>query len=329
MSTIPEYRTIYKAILECLDKEPTSRQALIDYVVGTFRLSDSELSDTSTNSKKNVIRSLSGIIINEMHTRGLIIHNEGIYYRNPERPVIVRIEHCEEEILRLITKSPMTKRAIRDEMVKILGTDKTATTKDDNKLMSYIGQVLKSLVNEKMINYDGSVYSIAPSRMAEIKSREEIASLKADFLALIHSRGGEFFEHYFMNLLARYLIRSGKTVLESRVTGGASDGGIDGIIKTVDTLGFKEVIMVQCKNRLDVVSETDVRGFYGAVCALQGSRGIYATTSTFHPVADEFLSNLDNCVGLDGNKIFAIATDTSYGIKREDERLVIDRAVIY
>ena len=130
-----------------------------------------------------------------------------------------------------------------------------------------------------------------------------------------------------MNLLERYLIRCGKIVNESYVTGGSADGGIDGIAKTVDSLGFKETIMVQTKNRNDIAVETDIRAFYGAVCAAQGSRGIYAITSGFHPGARAFLDSIDNCVGVDGEKIFSMAVDVSYGILREDGKLVIDRSI--
>ena len=330
MSSVPEYRLIYKTILDALGNAPLSRAGLIDCVVNSFNLSPEELSDTSTNGRRNDIRSLAGIIINEMCEREIIIRGtDGNYHRNIEKPIAVRIERCEEEILRMLRSAPMTRASIRDNLVKILGTDKTRTTKDDNKLFTFIGQILKSLVNEKIVSYDGSVYSIAESRSAEIKNREQVAALKADFLSLIHSKGGEFFEHYFMNLLARYLIRCGKTVTESRVTGGSADGGIDGIAKTVDTLGFRETIMVQTKNRLDIVVETEVRGFYGAVCASNGTRGIFATTSVFHQSALDFLAALDDCIGLDGEKIFAMATDTAYGIKRVDGKLTIDRTIIY
>ena len=86
--------------------------------------------------------------------------------------------------------------------------------------------------------------------------------------------------------------------------------------------------MFQTKNRRDISNETDVRGFYGAVCARQGSRGIFATTSDFHPMAVKFLDSIDNCVGVNGEKIFSMATETGYGIKNNNNRLVIDTEII-
>ena len=325
MKNIQEYRKIYKAILDALEASPLDRQALVKVGIGDFDLSQKELADKSTNGRLNVIRSMCGTVINEMHSRSIIMRDsDNLYKKATDKPVAIRIERCEEEIIAALRKSPLTKREIRDSLVRHFGTDTTATVKDDNKLFTYIGQILKHLTAEKMINFDGSVYSIAPARTTEIKNRQGILSLKSDFLNIIHSKGGEFFEHYFMNLLEKYLIRCGKCVTESYVTGGSADGGIDGIAKTVDSLGFRETIMVQTKNRNDITNETDIRGFYGAVCAAQGSRGIYAITSDFHPMAKKLLDSIDNCVGVNGDKLFTMAADCCYGIKRENGKLVID-----
>ena len=86
--------------------------------------------------------------------------------------------------------------------------------------------------------------------------------------------------------------------------------------------------MIQMKNRNDTMTEKDVRSFYGSVCAKQGSRGIFATVSDFHPMAVKLLDSIDNCVGINGDKIFSMACDTSYGIKRDGERLIIDSEII-
>lgn len=323
-----EYRMIYQAILDAMDKAPLLREEIIDLSLSSFNLSDAELNDNSTNGKKNELKSKIGSTVNEMLNKGILERNAGGFYRrNVEKPVAIRIERCEEEILRLLGKEALTRTELRDRLTKIFRTDETSTTKDDNKLASFTGQILKRLVQDKIIRFDGSVYSVSPAKTAEINNRAEIVALMADFLSLLHSKGGEFFERYFMNLLAKYLIRCGKTVIESKVTGGSEDGGIDGIAKTSDSLGFRETVMVQTKNRSEPATETEVRGFYGAVCALQGSRGIFATSSDFHPSAEKFLDSIDNCVGINGEKIFAMAIDVSYGIKRIDGKLTIDKRV--
>lgn len=325
MKNIKDYRKIYNAILDELEKHPAPRQLLIKAAIDAFNLTKKELSDNKTNGRLNVLRSMCGTVINEMHNRSMISRDANlIYHKNTEKPVAIRMERCEEELLRILREAPKSRAEIKDYLVQFFGTDTTSTPADDNKLFTFIGQILKALVSEGLIAFDGSVYRVVPARAAQVKCREEVLALKGDFLSIIHSKGGEFFEHYFMNLLAKYLIRSGKTVTESYVTGGSADGGIDGIAKSVDSLGFKETIMVQTKNRNDVTVETDIRAFYGAVCAAQGSRGIFATTSDFHPMAKNLLESIDNCVGVNGDKIFSMAVDTSYGIKREGGNLIID-----
>ena len=328
MKNIKEYRMIYQAILDALENAPLDRATLIKEAIKSFSLSKKEMADNSTNGRLNVLRSMCGTIINEMHNRSIISRDKELrYHKNTEKPVAIRLEECEEEIFTLLRQKPRTRREIKEILIRTFGTDETATAKDDNKLFTYIGQILKHVTAEGLVENDGSLYRIAPARSAEIKNRQEVLKLKSEFLLKLHSKGGEFFEHYFMNLLAKYLIRCGKTVTESFVTGGSADGGIDGIAKTVDALGFKETIMVQTKNRNSITNETDVRGFYGAVCAAQGTRGIYAITSDFHPAAKAFLDTIDNCVGINGERIFTMAADTSYGIIRRNGVLTIDAEV--
>jgi len=264
-----------------------------------------------------------------MHACSLLSLDEnGKYSLISEKPVAVRIERCENEIIKALSERPMTNGALKEQLKKALGADKTASTRDDDKIFAYVGQLLKRLSTENIISSDGMLYSLSPKIIARADDINAMLSLKSDFLGKIHKRGGEFFENYFMALLERYVRRHGKEVLESYVVGGSDDGGIDGILKTVDSLGFRETVMVQTKNRVDITSETDVRGFYGAVCAKQGSRGIYAITSDFHYVAKNFLDQIDNCVGVNGAKLFSMALECSYGIKRTGGGLVVDEKII-
>ena len=152
--------------------------------------------------------------------------------------------------------------------------------------------------------------------------------VKGEFLTRLHAKGGEFFEHYFMTLLGKYLSKHGRVVLENYTTGGSSDGGIDGVIKIEDSLGFRETIMVQTKNRLETTNETTVRGFFGAVCARNGSRGIFATSSDFHASASAFLDGIDNCVGVDGSRLFDMAKECQDGMKKKQGAWSVDKNLL-
>lgn len=119
------------------------------------------------------------------------------------------------------------------------------------------------------------------------------ADLRTCFLEAVHTKGGEWFEVYCVDLLRRYYVLTGKVVDEGAVTGGSDDGGIDGVIHTQDDLGYRETVLMQMKNRHAVMTSKDVREFYGAVCAENGSRGIFITLSSFHPDAQKLLDKVD------------------------------------
>jgi restriction endonuclease Mrr len=54
---------------------------------------------------------------------------------------------------------------------------------------------------------------------------------------------------------------------------------------------------------------------------------MYITTSTFHIGAQNFLDSFDNVVGVDGEKIFALAMQTLYGIRKSRAGYTFDPTV--
>ena len=320
---------LYKTVTEVLAKSPRTRKQLIADVIGELQLTREQLADRGVNSLQNILRSRLGTMINDMQKHGVIRLDEQMRYTLVyEKPITVRVEGCEREIFRALSESPMTRTEIRNRVLTALGADKTASLLDDQKIYACTGQIIKHLKDDGAITLEGGRYSLSPKLVAKVDDVNALLSLRSEFLSAVHTQGGEFLENYFMALLARYMKKQGKKVLECYVTGGTEDGGIDGIIKTEDPLGFRETIMVQTKNRMIVVDETAVRGFYGAVCAKQGSRGIYVVSASFHSGAKKFLDSIDNCVGVDGNRLFSMALECLYGIKKTAGGLVIDEKII-
>ncbi|MBQ8289457.1 MAG: restriction endonuclease [Clostridia bacterium] len=316
-------------IIDILEGGAKTRRELIDGYILSLGLSREVMLDRSTSGKVNQYRSEVGTAINEMLRKGIIHRSaDGMYSASEQKPVVIRNERCERLVLKLLKKSPMTKNAIRDELVRALGTDKTLTDTDDKKLFATLGEILRRLVREGIAVLNGKVYSLQKRVESRLDDIDGLLTLKESFLLGIHKRGGEFFESFFMTLLEKYVTLHGKTVIENTTTGGADDGGIDGIMRTRDCLGFRETVMVQTKNRLSPASETEVRGFWGAVCARQGSLGIFATTSGFHPSAATLLETIDSCVGVDGDMIFKMAIKTLYGIKKSGSAYSVDERII-
>ena len=322
-------KKLYFKIINILSKKPMTRKALIDEYIRSLPLTREELADKRTDSKANIERSKIGPVIDDCLRRGIILKSpDGVYIASDQEPVLIRNERCEGEIIKMLGKHPMTKGEIRLELTKIFGTDKTVTEKDDSKLFAYMGEALKRMTDDEVIVKNGAKYALADKIAAKIDDINSILNLKHAFLVRLHRKGGEFFETYFMTLLEKYVTLFGKVVVTNNTTGGSADGGIDGIMDTVDCLGFRERVMVQTKNRIDSTNETTVRGFYGAVCAKQGTRGIFVTSSDFHPAATAFLDSIDNCIGIDGDKLFDMAVMTRYGIKKCGSELSVDDRII-
>ena len=317
---------LYRSIVNALEKAPLNREKLISATLKSVGIDDQNL---SSRNDASLVRGKIGTIINDMHAMGLIaLDEDSRYYLVYAKPALIRIEKCEKEILYILTSGTKTKAEIRDHLKKAFGTDKTATMKDDDLLFSYMGQILKKLVALGAISNGPDGYSLSERVSARSDDINEMLTFRDDFLLRLHSKGGEFFEHYFLTLISKYYEKQGKTVLEAYVTGGSDDGGIDGVVKTEDSLGFRETPMIQTKNRVQLTNETTVRGFYGALCAKGGTRGIFATTSDFFGTAKDFLATLDNCIGICGADIFEMAIKTSYGIKKKGSGYTIDEGLL-
>lgn len=322
-------KTIYVKIVTLLEKSPMTRRALIDSYIASLGLTREQLLDKSTAGKANIERSRVGEAIAQMLEKGMITRTEnGIYVAADQTPVIIRRESCESEILRMLRAKDMTRQQIRKELTRVFGTDKTATERDDGRLFEYMGESLRRMVKIGALQFDGSTYAIASKIAAKIDDISGMLKLKEAFLTQLHRKGGEFFETYFMTLLEKYYALHGKRILSNTTVGGSDDGGIDGIMETVDSLGFRETVMVQTKNRNETVNEKAVRSFYGAVCARLGSRGIFVTVSDFHETAAAFLESIDNCVGVDGAKLFEMAVETKYGIRGSAAGFTVDEKII-
>ncbi len=329
MANMQYYDKAYKYLTEILFKTPMRRNEAIEECIKRFGLSEDERNDKNADSKYSAIRTSAGVALQRMKDTGfLTVDAEGFLSCTVDKPLVLRYEKCVEEILKLITVKPMSKNAIRQRLITAFGTDLTVSKRDDEKLFTYIGQILKSLINNKVLTFDGGVYRLCETKRAAIGDITATTALCADFLILLHSKGGEFFEKYFITLISKQLENDGKKIDVANLTAGADDGGIDGIIYTTDELGFKETVMMQMKNRNDITSETDIRSFYGALCALGGTRGIYAITSDFHPQAKAFINSIDNLIGLNGKDIFSIACNCKYGIVEKNGILEIDRAIL-
>lgn len=319
------HKKIYKTVLDVLTERPLSHKALIEESIAILY---DGINVSGQVGDFTEIRGLIGTVVSEMKSDGVILNDSGVYSVGANGPMPLRMEKCEKEIVSLLSSGAKNKQEIRTHLRRIFKTDTTPADSDDRILYNYMGQILRRLTDVGTLELINGEYALKEQTRADVGNIEEMTALKADFLTRIHRKGGEFFEHYILTLLKKNEEFFGKTVTECRTTGGSMDGGVDGIIKTTDHLGFRETVLIQAKNRTDMTNETTVRGFLGAVYAGGGNKGIFATTSDFHPAAKLFLNNIDNLVGVNGEDIFNMACQRLYGIKKKSGKLVIDNKIL-
>ncbi len=325
---------IRRMLFDCLSAAPEiRRKQLIEAVIAKIGFSSQQLKNTAPGSELTSAKSRIGMILSSAMKSRYIIEDELGYMslNSSEINYISKYQARDFVVAALNGEKSFTKQELFRMAEEHFCDCQLSAEEKDLQLRSVLGQVIARLEDEGHICRSGDKITLSnnlnyPS--TELGSYLREAALGGGtekyFLKAIHTMGGEWFEFYAVELLEKYFKKCGKTIISASVSGGSNDGGIDGIINTEDWLGFRELILMQMKNRNAIVNPKDVREFYGAVCAEQGSRGLYVTISTFHPEAQKLLDKVDNLIGIDGHRIFLIAKKCRYGLKFVKGKLCID-----
>lgn len=308
-------RAALTAILSELEGGARPRRALLDAAVSAAA--------PQRGKQENQLRSYAGTRLDALVSEGRVTLSGGLYRALEPSAVTVRACDCRERLIRLLGRRRMTEAELFAALGRAIGTDRTKSERDDKELQKTLASLLAELSRGGVIAESrGRYYRLSP---APIPSEREF---KEALFSRLHEMGGGFFERFVAGALEAYFLHTGRTVTYCDVTGGASDGGIDVIVDTVDGLGFTEHILVQTKNRKNLhTTEKEIREFYGAMHARDGSRGIFVTAADFHPSARALLDTLPNCVGIDGDKLFEILLMTDYAIVRTRQGYLADESV--
>ncbi len=319
------------AILEYMKThELSTKSEIIEGALACYGLTPKEIENTSPRSKGGLIRSYLGTAFNDLlNKKDLKRYGDG-YVLAKEELVIVKEDQCETQILKLLHTRAYTKSQLYIELDKHFGTNLTTSTKDDNSLHSLAGNVLVNLLESNRIELSGGKYREKSYIFAEENDNHPLPEdeFKEKLYKRLWRMGGKNFESFCANVLEKYFSMTGQFVIFCDITGGSDDGGIDIILETIDGLGFYEKIMVQTKCRDKAqINEKEIREFYGALNALGGTRGLYITTTNYHYGAKKLLDSIDNCVGIDGDKLFELIKKTEYGICKTKNGYTFDTAI--
>ena len=319
------------AILEFMKiSEVSTRNEIIEGALLCYGLTPKEIENTNPRSKGGLVRSYIGTAFNDLlNKKDIIRYNDG-YVLAKEELVIVKEDQCETQILKLLHSKSYTKSELYTELDKHFGTNLTTSTRDDNDLRSLAGNVLMNLLESNRVEFAGGRY--CEKRYLTVDDADNVPLPEEQFKEKLYKRlwhmGGKNFESFCANVLEKYFSMTGQFVIFCDITGGSDDGGIDIVLETIDGLGFYEKIMVQtkCRDRAQI-NEKEIREFYGALNALGGSRGLYITTTSYHYGAKKLLDSIDNCVGIDGDKLFELIKKTEYGICKTKSGYTFDTAL--
>ena len=310
--------------------EGATRNEIIEGAIKCYGLTPEECEDFSPRSKNSVVRSYISTAINELINKKDLVRKGDIYSLAKEELVIIKEELVEAEIKEILQTKAYTKNEIYRLLETHFGTDTTSSFKDDYSLHSIAGNVLFNLLQNNEIEFiDGKYRDVTPEDMNENSDTPLPENeFKPKFFKKLWLMGGKFFESFVANLLEKYFTLAGKMVVYCDITGGSEDGGLDVELEIVDYLGFVETIVAQtkCRDRAHV-TEKEVREFYGAMNARGATRGIYVTTTQFHPSAQDLLDSVGDMVGVDGDKLFSLVKRTSYGINKHKNGYTLDGAI--
>lgn len=318
-----------------------AKYALLSYLAGVSSATRQEVLDGAMrqcspsckletlqqSGRYATVRSYLGATLSELVRSGEVIRDGRGYRLAQSGDIMIRRSDVERKLRATLKQRSATKESLLHTMHRLMGTDATSSPIDDQLLCETVESLLDEMLTHEEIRIEQGRYTIQTSthRVKETMTLEE---LRIAFFDLLSARGGPAFEVYVAGLLEKLYMMRGDRVMLSETTGGSADGGIDVELHVKDALGFIDRILIQTKCRIrNHVTEKEVREFYGAMCAKQGSRGMYVTTSTFHPTAQNFLSAIDRIVGIDGEALLHMAIEVSYGIRTTKSGYRIDTRI--
>ena len=155
--------------------------------------------------------------------------------------------------------------------------------------------------------------TLSPEAVIAQNYRDHIDRLKDELLQKIMDNPPGFFEELVLDLLVE--MGYGGSRADAEAVGRSGDGGIDGIIKQ-DHLGL-DAIYVQAKRWADGnVGSPDILNFSGALAVTGAHKGVFITTSSFTPAAQEAADEAagPKIVLIEGKQLVQLMIDHNVGV---------------
>lgn len=149
------------------------------------------------------------------------------------------------------------------------------------------------------------------------------ADVETELRIALQESSPEFFERAVLEVL--WAMGYGGVQGDKEHLGKSHDGGIDGVIRQ-DPLGLQNVY-VQAKRYADTnsVGSPDINGFYGALVRRGADRGVFITTSSFSPAAQEASRQFGGKIVLiDGIRLTSLMLHYGVGVEARQSFTVFE-----
>jgi len=306
----PSRAAAEKALLSVLQGDvKLERKSLILKSIETYGYPKEALLDRSCESLLTKLKSLTGIVINDMLDKKTLSVENRLYSAEEEES-----EDIAAEGKPLSEKSAAKKRRRRKKPQNHAAPDQKTKAYPDTGLGKVLSEADKKFAEFKKLKSD----TTKAASLADA-SQKYMSHLKRHIVSAINEAGGEFFEQLSMKLL---LAIYGKSVVKNELTAGPDDNGIDGILTIRDAFGFEEKVYFQSKTKLSErknVSIKVARELLGVMRADRVTKGILITNSTFVKDTKLFAAKITPPLELvDNTRLFALMRGYKIGIADAD-----------
>lgn len=157
-----------------------------------------------------------------------------------------------------------------------------------------------------------------PDEMLRTAHRTLEEALASELIERILASPPDFFERLVVSLLVS-MGYGGSAIEAGRAVGRSGDNGVDGVIDQ-DALGLDRVY-VQAKRYApdNKVGSGEIRDFFGSLDRHKASKGLFVTTSSFSPAAQETAEYLSKRIVLiDGRQLARLMIRFNVGCRVEE-----------
>lgn len=164
----------------------------------------------------------------------------------------------------------------------------------------------------KVASTDESPSQATPEEQLALVYTQLRSELEDELLTKVKESPPSFFERLVLDLLVG-MGYGGSRQEAAQAIGRSRDGGIDGMIFE-DRLGL-DVIYIQAKRWNSSVGRPEIQQFAGALQGQRASKGVFITTSSFSPAAEEYADQIDSrLILIDGQKLTQLMVDHGIGV---------------